>query len=99
MTKPKLAGAVMTPDIAWATAATEVDGTAVAPRHWDDGEAKQEAFWARFTELLGNPPEEEMRGILADHREAIARIELMRFEHRHRGFATITFNEPESEAA
>lgn len=97
--KKKLAAAILTPDIAWAAAVTFVDGTAIAPRHWDDEDAKQEAFWARFTELLGNPPEEEVFGMLADYRNAISRIELMRFTHRHQGFVKISCSTPKQGVA
>ena len=85
----------LAPDLAYAMATDFAYGTAIDPRKWDSPDDREEALWAKFRELLGNPPEGDFMGVLCDYREEIARINLMMLAHSMHGYAFVEFRFPQ----
>lgn len=86
MTKA-IAGYALTPDIAWAVALDTVYGLATSPSRWDNTEDREDAFWTRLRDLLGNPSEDDLRAMLWGHRETIARMNQRVIASRTHGYA------------
>lgn len=80
-----------TADVAWAAALDHAYGWANAPRHRPSPDDRNDALWDKFRELLGDPPEDELMGVMWEHREAITRMNLRVIAHSLRGSAATNF--------